>query len=143
MLLCSNWHKLAPLDPWVLGVLAKLRELIVEIEAQLAELQTELLARVKDEVAPKGLGGLTLVTLDGEVCDWHRFIINRFQIGRLFAAGLTPGGPKIEQNIFSAKIGQAERAAINRLDLEIRRGVPRFAFLNVREPRTRRHAPHR
>jgi hypothetical protein len=57
----------------VLGVLAKLRALIVEIEAQLAELQTELLARVKDQVTPKGLGDLTLVTLDGEVCDWHRF----------------------------------------------------------------------
>src|ERR1022692_3279375 len=75
-----NWQKLAPLDPWGLGGLAKLRELIVEIEAQLAELQTELLARVKDEVAPKGLGGMTLVTLDGEVCDWHRFT-NRKQVG--------------------------------------------------------------
>ncbi len=31
-----NWHKLAPLDPWVLGVLAWLRELIVGMEAQLA-----------------------------------------------------------------------------------------------------------
>ena len=30
-------------------------------------------ARVKDQVTPKGLGDLTLVTLDGEVCDWHRF----------------------------------------------------------------------
>lgn len=83
-----NWTKLAPLDPWVLGVLAKLRELIVEIEAQLAELQTELLARVKDEVAPKGLGGMTLVTLDGEVCDWHRFS-NRKQIGSY--TGCCPG----------------------------------------------------
>jgi hypothetical protein len=44
------------LDPWVLGVLAKLRALIVEIEAQLAELEAELLARVPDQVTPKGLG---------------------------------------------------------------------------------------
>jgi transposase len=83
-----NWQKLAQLDPWVLGVLAKLRALIVAIEAQLAELETELLARVKDEVAPKGLGGMTLVTLDGEMCDWHRFN-NRKQVGSY--TGCCPG----------------------------------------------------
>jgi transposase len=83
-----NWQKLAQLDPWVLGVLAKLRELIVEIEAQLEELETELLARVKDEVAPKGLGGMTLVTLDGEMCDWGRFH-NRKQVGSY--TGCCPG----------------------------------------------------
>ena len=51
-----NWPKLATLDPWVLGVLAKLRDLIVTIEAQLAELQTELLARVKASGHPQGPG---------------------------------------------------------------------------------------
>jgi hypothetical protein len=40
----------------VLGVLAKLRELILGLEAQLVELEAELLARVKDQVTPKGLG---------------------------------------------------------------------------------------
>lgn len=83
-----NWPKLAALDPWVLGVLAKLRELIVALETQLAELQTELLARVKDQVTPKGLGGMTLVTLDGEVCNWHRFS-NRKQVGSY--TGCCPG----------------------------------------------------
>ena len=83
-----NWQKLATLDPWVLGVLAKLRELIMAMEAQLAELQTELLARVQDQVTPKGLGDLTLVTLDGEVCDWHRFN-NRKQVGSY--TGCCPG----------------------------------------------------
>jgi len=34
-------------------VLAKLRELILGLEAQLAELQAELLARVKDQVKPR------------------------------------------------------------------------------------------
>ena len=75
-----NWPKLTTLDPWVLDVLAKLRELILGLEAQLAALQTELLARVKDQVTPKGLGEMTLVTLDGEVCDWQRFS-NRKQVG--------------------------------------------------------------
>jgi transposase len=83
-----NWPKLAALDPWVRGVLAKLRALIVEIEAQLAELEAELLARVKDQVKPKGLGDLTLVTLDGEVCDWQRFN-NRKQVGSY--TGCCPG----------------------------------------------------
>ena len=83
-----NWPKLAALDPWVLGVLAKLRELIVEIEAQLAELETELKARVQGQPIPKGFGEISLVTLDGEVCDWHRFS-NRKQIGSY--TGCCPG----------------------------------------------------
>ena len=70
----------------MLGVLAKLRDLILTLETQLAELQTELLARVQDQVTPKGLGDLTLVTLDGEVCDWHRFS-NRKQIGSYTGCG--------------------------------------------------------
>jgi transposase len=83
-----NWAKLAALDPWVLGVLAKLRELILALEAQLTELEAELKARVKDQVRPKGLGELTLVTLDGEVCDWRRFS-NRKQVGSY--TGCCPG----------------------------------------------------
>lgn len=83
-----NWLKLATLDPWVLGVLAQLRELIVAMETQLAALEAELLARVKDQVTPKGLGELTLVTLDGEVCDWNRFG-NRKQVGSY--TGCCPG----------------------------------------------------
>jgi len=83
-----NWQKLIQLDPWVLGVLTKLRDLIEAMDTQLAELETELLARVKDEVAPKGLGGLTLVTLDSEMCDWGRFS-NRKQVGSY--TGCCPG----------------------------------------------------
>jgi transposase len=83
-----NWPKLTALDPWVLDVLAKLRDLIVAMETQLAALQAELLARVQDQATPKGLGGLTLATLDGEVCDWQRFS-NRKQIGSY--TGCCPG----------------------------------------------------
>jgi len=83
-----NWPKLATLDPWVLGVLGQLRELIVALEAQLVTLETELKARVKAQAKPKGLGELTLVTLDGEVCDWQRFS-NRKQVGSY--TGCCPG----------------------------------------------------
>jgi len=38
------------------------------------------LARVKDQPRPKGFGELSLATIDGEVCDWHRFS-NRKQVG--------------------------------------------------------------
>ncbi len=76
------------LDPWVLGLLEKLRELILALTAQLEALDVELVARVKDMPRPKGLGELTLVTLDGEVCDWNRFN-NRKQIGSY--TGCCPG----------------------------------------------------
>ena len=83
-----NWKRLAALDPWVRGVLEKLRDLIVAMEAQLKTLEEEVKARVKDQPQPKGLGELTLVTLDGEVCDWHRFH-NRKQVGSY--TGCCPG----------------------------------------------------
>jgi transposase len=76
------------LDAWVLGLLAQLRELIVALEAQLETLEAELVARVKDQERPKGLGEITLVTLEGEMCDWGRFN-NRKQIGSY--TGCCPG----------------------------------------------------
>ena len=75
-----NWKTLASLDPWVLGVLDKLRQLILALEVQLRELLGQLKARLNGQVIPKGLGELTLVTVDSEVCDWRRFY-NRKQVG--------------------------------------------------------------
>jgi transposase len=83
-----NWKKLSTLDPWVLGVLDKLRELILALETQLKELEVELIARIKDQPRPKGLGELTLVSVDAEVCDWYRFH-NRKQPGSY--TGCCPG----------------------------------------------------
>jgi transposase len=83
-----NWPKLAHLDPWLRAVLAQLRELILAVENQLTALQAELTARVHSQPKPKGLGDLTLATLDGEVCDWTRFH-NRKHIGSF--TGCCPG----------------------------------------------------
>jgi len=83
-----NWQKLATLDPWVLGVLEKLRQLIIALETQLNELLEALKSRVKGQVIPKGLGELSLVTVDNEVCDWFRFY-NRKQVGSY--TGCCPG----------------------------------------------------
>jgi transposase len=83
-----NWKKLATLDPWLRERLEQLREVIVKLEAQVAALEKELVARVQDQERPKGLGEISLVTLDGEVCDWHRFS-NRKQIGSY--TGCCPG----------------------------------------------------
>jgi transposase len=83
-----NWKKLCLLDPWLLTVLEKLRDLIIAMETQLAALEAQLLTRVQAQPIPKGLGEITLVTLDGEVCDWHRFH-NRKQIGSY--TGCCPG----------------------------------------------------
>ena len=83
-----NWKKLQTLDPWLRAQLEQLRELILPLEAQLKQLETELVARVKDQERPKALGEISLVTLDGEVCDWDRFH-NRKQIGSY--TGCCPG----------------------------------------------------
>jgi len=83
-----NWKKLSTLDPWLLGVLTHLRELILGLEAQLEQVEAELVARVREQILPKGLGEISLVTLDGEVCDWGRFH-NRKAIGSY--TGCCPG----------------------------------------------------
>ncbi len=83
------WKKLpSTLDPWILGVLEKLREIIVVIEAQVTVLLTELTQRVAEAPRPKGLGELSLVTVDAEMCDWSRFH-NRKQVGSY--TGCCPG----------------------------------------------------
>ena len=83
-----NWKKLTALDPWVLEQLSHLRQLILQLQDQLQTLEAELIARVANQPRPKALGELTLVTLDGEVCDWGRFF-NRKQIGSY--TGCCPG----------------------------------------------------
>ena len=84
-----NWKKLsAVLDAWLLGVLEKLREVILALEAQVDVLEAQLVLRVAGQQRPKGLGEITLVTLDAEVCDWNRFN-NRKQMGSY--TGCCPG----------------------------------------------------
>jgi transposase len=75
-------------DDWLLGVLQTLRELILALEAQLQTLEAELVQRLKGQERPKGLGEMTLVTVDSEICDWARFH-NRKQIGSY--TGCCPG----------------------------------------------------
>ena len=72
----------------MLGLLTQLRALILALEAQVQALLAELATRVQDQPLPKGLGALTFVTLEGEVCDWARFS-NRKQIGSY--TGCCPG----------------------------------------------------
>ena len=83
------WKKLGTtLDCWILSVLEKLREIILVMEAQVAELLVELTLRVAGQGRPKALGELTLATLDAEICDWARFY-NRKQVGSY--TGCCPG----------------------------------------------------
>jgi len=83
------WKRLgATLDPWILGVLDKLREIILVVEAQVEVLLAELARRVAGQPRPKALGELSLVMLDAEVCDWNRFH-NRKQVGSY--TGCCPG----------------------------------------------------
>jgi transposase len=87
-----KWKKLTnalgALNSWLLGVLENLRELILAVDRQLKEMDQELLQRVEGQSRPKGLGELTLVTLDAEICEWGRFN-NRKQVGSY--TGCCPG----------------------------------------------------
>jgi transposase len=84
-----HWKKLPlRLDPWIMGVLEKLREIILVIQAQVLALVAELSSRVRDQALPKGLGELSLATVDAEICDWNRFY-NRKQVGSY--TGCCPG----------------------------------------------------
>ena len=84
-----HWKKLSTtLDAWLLGVLDKLRQLILAMEEQLGALEQEIVARLKQVKLPKGLGEMTVAILDGEVCDWKRFH-NRKQVGSY--TGCCPG----------------------------------------------------
>ena len=82
------WLKLASLDPWLLRILSDLRTLILALEEQLRSLDQQIHAKIRNQPRPKGFGVLSLVTLDGEVCDWFRFY-NRKQIGSY--TGCCPG----------------------------------------------------
>jgi transposase len=84
-----TWKKLsATLPAWVSGVLEQLRKIILMIEAQVDGLVAELTLRVAGQARPKGLGKLSLVTLEAEICDWKRFY-NRKQVGSY--TGCCPG----------------------------------------------------
>ena len=84
-----HWKKLSTLlDPWLVGVLEKLRQLILALEEQWQTLEQEILQGVKTLKLPKGLGAITLAILDAEVCDWKRFN-NRKQVGSY--TGCCPG----------------------------------------------------
>ena len=83
-----NWKKLSNLDPWVLGLLEKLRALILDLERQLKELTVEVKSAVRGQPRPKAIGELSLATLDNEMCSWYRFY-NRKQVGSY--TGCCPG----------------------------------------------------
>jgi hypothetical protein len=76
-----------------------LREIILVLEAQVTALLAELTSRVANQPKPKGLGELTLATLDAEICDWKRFHksqtdwqLHRLLSGRTQQCGQTARG---------------------------------------------------
>jgi transposase len=117
-----NWKKLSVLEPWVLAQLNCLRELILQLQAQVEQLEAELVARVKDQERPKALGEITLVTVDGEVCDWGRFF-NRKQIGSY--TGCCPGE---HSSGGKRRLGSIDRMGNGRLRTVLVEAVHRFLF---------------
>ncbi len=115
-----HWPQLAALDPWRRGVLEKLRDLILAVETQRTALETELTARLQAPPRPKGLGELTLATLDGEVCDWGRFG-NRKHMG-----SYTGCGPGEHSSGGQRRLGSIDRLGNARVRALLGEAVWRF-----------------
>jgi transposase len=82
-----NWPRWkSQLPQYLLDLLDPLRQVIEQLHVQIAALTTELEASVTVWI-PKGLGALTVATLEREVCDWGRFK-NRRQVA--VHTGLVP-----------------------------------------------------
>jgi transposase len=70
-----KWKQLAPqCSDFVRAQLEPLVAHIRTIKAQLDRLTGEIEALVEQEKIPVGLGALTVSLLDGEVCNWSRFL---------------------------------------------------------------------
>jgi len=70
-----KWKQLAPqCSDFVRGQLEPLVAHIRTIKAQLDRLTGEIETLVEQEKIPVGLGALTVSLLDGEVCNWSRFL---------------------------------------------------------------------
>ena len=70
-----KWKRLAPqCSQFVHAQLEPLIAHIRTIKAQLDRLTQEIEALVGQEKIPVGLGALTVSLLDGEVCNWRRFV---------------------------------------------------------------------
>lgn len=78
----------------LVSLLQPLRQVIVQLQLQIHALTQELEASVSVPI-PKGLGALTVATLEREVCDWHRFK-NRRQVAA--HTGLVPSEHSSGQN---------------------------------------------
>jgi len=76
-----KWKRLGPqCSGFVRSQLEPVVEQIRATKAQLDRLSREIEALVAAEKIPLGLGTLTVALLEGEICDWHRFI-NRKAVG--------------------------------------------------------------
>ena len=70
-----KWKQIGPqCSEFVRGQLEPVVEQIRATKAQLDRLTREIEAIVGEEKIPLGLGALTVSLIDGEVCDWKRFV---------------------------------------------------------------------
>jgi transposase len=84
----ARWLDLqSRLEPWLLERLEVFRRTLEFLTGELNQLSAQLVAAAP-KILPKGMGALTLQTIENEVGDWHRFE-NRGQVGSY--AGLCGG----------------------------------------------------
>ena len=87
------WSQSLCLPDWLQARLEVWRQLILALEQQLNSLTKEVEA-LAPKMRPKGLGPLTLGTLNAELCDWSRFH-NAKQVGGYtgLCGGVSSSGP--------------------------------------------------
>jgi transposase len=84
----QTWKRLQThLPPWIVPHLETYRPALLALDGQILQLTAQLCEQAPAEI-PRGLGKLTCVTLEREVCDWSRFR-NRRQVSSY--TGLCPG----------------------------------------------------
>jgi transposase len=70
-----KWKQIAPAcSEFVRGQLEPVVAQIRACKARMDQLTTAIESLVSEEKLPRGLGALTVSLLDGEVCDWRRFL---------------------------------------------------------------------
>lgn len=65
----------ANLAPWLLAHLAVFRRIILAVDAEIDQLDKQILAQrqARAQPKPKYAGDVSLEVIETEVCDWHRF----------------------------------------------------------------------
>jgi transposase len=131
------WESLV-IDPVLRENLHRFRQIILEVQEQLRELNAQLYSQAKEQLPipmdqlPRGVGWLSLLALCREIMDWKRFS-NRRQVGCL--TGLVPSEASTGLSRRTGSVTKVGNPRIRRLLVEMAWRMVRY------QPRCRAIAP--